>query len=51
MATRVILNQLVSAGADRIVTVDMHSPQAQGIFQGPFDHLTAQPLLRRAMSK
>ena len=46
---RVLINQLAAAGVDRIVTVDMHSPQAQGIFNGPFDHLTAQPLLRRAM--
>jgi len=46
---RVLINQLASAGVHRIVAVDMHSPQAQGIFNGPFDHLTAQPLLRRAM--
>jgi ribose-phosphate pyrophosphokinase len=46
---RVVLDQLAAAGADRIVTVDMHSPQAQAIFRGPFDHLTAQPLLRTAM--
>lgn len=49
IGTRVILDQLATAGADRIVTVDMHSPQAQGIFRKPFDHLTAQNLLRGAM--
>ncbi len=51
IATRVILDQLASAGVHRIVTVDMHSPQAQGIFRGPFDHLTAQPLLRMAAAE
>jgi ribose-phosphate pyrophosphokinase len=51
IAAAVILNQLAAAGADRIVTVDMHSSQTQGIFQGPFDHLTAQPLLRDAMKE
>lgn len=49
IGTRVILNQLADAGANRIVTIDMHSPQAQGIFRGPFDHLTAQGLLRDVM--
>ena len=51
IGTRVVIDQLASAGADRIVTVDMHSSQSQAIFRGPFDHLTAQPLLRDAMRK
>jgi len=51
IGTRVILDQLKSAGANRIMTVDMHSPQAQGIFRGPFDHLTGQPALRMAMAE
>ena len=33
------------AGADRIVSVDLHSGQIQGYFDAPFDHLTALPLL------
>lgn len=49
IGTRVVLDQLAIAGADRIVTVDMHAPQSQAIFRGPFDHLTAQPTLRSAM--
>jgi ribose-phosphate pyrophosphokinase len=32
-------------GASRIVTLDPHSPQVQGVFHGPFDQLTAAPLL------
>jgi ribose-phosphate pyrophosphokinase len=49
LSARVIVNQLASGGADRIVTIDMHSAQTQAIFNGPFDHLTAQPLLRSAV--
>ena len=33
------------AGADRIVSVDLHSGQIQGFFDGPVDHLTAMPVL------
>lgn len=51
IGARVVLDQLAVAGVSRIITVDMHSPQAQGIFRGPFDHLTAQPLLRQAMAE
>lgn len=49
IGTRVLINQIKKAGARRIVTVDMHSAQAQAVFDRPFDHLTAQPLLRRAI--
>lgn len=51
IGTRVVIDQLASAGADRIVAIDMHSSQAQAIFRGPFDHLTAQPMLRAAMAE
>jgi ribose-phosphate pyrophosphokinase len=34
-----------AAGADRIISVDLHSGQIQGFFDGPVDHLTAVPLL------
>lgn len=49
IGVRMVIDHLAASGVDRIVTVDMHSSQAQGIFRGPFDHLTAQPLLRKAM--
>lgn len=45
------LRAMQLAGASRIVTVDLHSPQSQLIFDGPFDHLTAQPLLRKAVKR
>src|ERR671915_619705 len=34
-----------AAGADRVLSVDLHSGQIQGFFNVPFDHLTAMPLL------
>lgn len=34
-----------TAGADRLMTVDLHSAQIQGFFDGPVDHLHALPLL------
>lgn len=49
ISARVVLKQLSRIGADRIVAVDLHSAQTQAVFDGPFDHLTAQPLLRSAM--
>lgn len=44
-----VVRMLQSAGADRIVTVDMHSAQTQGVFNGPFDHLTAEPIIEKAL--
>jgi ribose-phosphate pyrophosphokinase len=44
-----VLNMLEGAGADRLVSVDMHSAQTQAVFDGPFDHLTAEGLIREAL--
>jgi len=46
-----VIRGLQSAGADRIVSIDMHSAQTQATFNGPFDHLTAEPLLQAALKK
>lgn len=35
------------AGVSRIMSVDLHTAQIQGFFSGPFDHLTALPLLQQ----
>ncbi|MES2970777.1 MAG: ribose-phosphate pyrophosphokinase [Patescibacteria group bacterium] len=43
------LLMLKLAGASRVVTVDLHSPQTLPVFDGPCDHLTAQPLLRESV--
>ncbi|HEY4787909.1 MAG TPA: ribose-phosphate diphosphokinase [Bacteroidales bacterium] len=42
---RVCADCLEVAGADRIITMDLHSPQIQGFFKVPVDHLYAYPLL------
>lgn len=47
IAGRLIVDLLCAAGADRIMSVDLHSGQLQGFFDGPFDHLTAMPLLKK----
>ncbi|HUC20416.1 MAG TPA: ribose-phosphate diphosphokinase [Candidatus Polarisedimenticolaceae bacterium] len=45
ITAKLIVDILETAGADRIVAVDLHSGQIQGFFDGPFDHLTAMPVL------
>jgi ribose-phosphate pyrophosphokinase len=47
IGARLIVDMLAGAGADRIMTVDLHSGQTQGFFDGPFDHLIAMPLFKR----
>lgn len=46
IGARLIVDMLSVAGADRIMSVDLHSGQAQGFFDGPFDHLIAMPLFK-----
>ena len=45
ISARLVADLLKTAGADRIVTVDLHTDQIQGFFDGPVDHLFAIPLL------
>jgi ribose-phosphate pyrophosphokinase len=42
---RVCADAIESAGANRVITLDLHSPQIQGFFQGPVDNLYALPVL------
>ena len=42
---RLIADLFKTAGADRLMTVDLHTAQIQGFFDGPVDHLFALPLL------
>jgi ribose-phosphate pyrophosphokinase len=51
VAARLIVDMLANAGADRIMSVDLHSGQIQGFFNGPFDHLIAMPVLRDYIQK
>ncbi|MGV0661083.1 ribose-phosphate pyrophosphokinase, partial [Mycolicibacterium pulveris] len=45
ISARLVADLLKTAGADRIVTVDLHTDQIQGFFDGPVDHMRAQNLL------
>jgi ribose-phosphate pyrophosphokinase len=45
VSAKLVADCLSAAGADRVVSVDLHSGQIQGFFDFPFDHLTALPLL------
>lgn len=51
IAARFVIDMFATAGADRIMSVDLHSGQSQGFFDGPFDHLIAMPLLREYIKK
>ncbi|TQF73964.1 ribose-phosphate diphosphokinase [Rhodococcus spelaei] len=42
ISARLIADMLKTAGADRIITVDLHTDQIQGFFDGPVDHMHAQ---------
>lgn len=42
---RVCADCIEAAGADRVIAIDLHSPQIQGFFKKPVDHLYAFPLL------
>ena len=39
ITSKMIANLIVQAGADRVLTLDLHAPQIQGFFDIPFDHL------------
>ncbi|MET7702534.1 MULTISPECIES: ribose-phosphate diphosphokinase [unclassified Streptomyces] len=45
ISARLIADLMKTAGADRILTVDLHTDQIQGFFDGPVDHLFALPIL------
>jgi ribose-phosphate pyrophosphokinase len=45
ISARLIADLFKTAGADRIMTVDLHTSQIQGFFDGPVDHLFALPVL------
>ncbi|UQX01493.1 ribose-phosphate diphosphokinase [Streptomyces sp. RerS4] len=45
ISARLVADLLKTSGADRILTVDLHTDQIQGFFDGPVDHLSALPVL------
>lgn len=51
ISARLVADLLYAAGADRIVSVDLHTDQIQGFFDGPVDHMHAMPLLTDYIKK
>ncbi len=45
ISARLMADLFKTAGADRLITVDLHADQIQGYFDGPVDHLMALPIL------
>ncbi|GAA4477544.1 ribose-phosphate diphosphokinase [Microbacterium panaciterrae] len=45
ISARLVADMLKVAGADRVMSVDLHAAQIQGFFDGPVDHLFAKPVL------
>jgi ribose-phosphate pyrophosphokinase len=45
ISARLMADLFKTAGADRIMSIDLHTAQIQGFFDGPVDHLWAMPLL------
>lgn len=50
ISARLMADLFKAAGADRLMTVDLHTSQIQGFFDGPVDHLFALPLLASHVS-
>jgi ribose-phosphate pyrophosphokinase len=47
ISARLMADLFKTAGADRLITVDLHTAQIQGFFDGPVDHLMALPILSK----
>ncbi len=47
ISARLVADMLQLAGADRVLTMDLHAGQIQGFFQIPVDHMTSLPLFAR----
>ena len=51
ISAKLVSNLITKAGADRIVTVDLHAGQIQGFFDIPVDNLFATPIFARHVKK
>jgi ribose-phosphate pyrophosphokinase len=45
ISAKVVANMLATAGANRVLTIDLHAPAIEGFFDIPVDHLRAAPIL------
>lgn len=51
ITARMVADMITTGGADRILTLDLHSPQIQGFFDIPVDHLTAVGIISAHLSE
>jgi len=51
ISAKLIANMIVNAGADRVLTLDLHAGQIQGFFDIPTDNLFAAPVMVRDMTQ
>jgi ribose-phosphate pyrophosphokinase len=49
ISARLVANMITTAGADRVVALDLHAPAIEGFFDIPVDHLRANPLMAGAV--
>jgi ribose-phosphate pyrophosphokinase len=49
ITARLVADLIEAAGADRVLTMDLHAPQIQGFFKIPVDHLQARPIIADAL--
>lgn len=45
ITAKLVADLIVKAGADRVLTMDLHAPQLQGFFDVPVDHMVGMPIL------
>lgn len=51
ISAKLVANLITTAGADRVVTLDLHAPAIEGFFDIPVDHLRANPVLADAFRR
>ncbi len=51
ITAKLVANLISEAGADRVITMDLHAPQIQGFFDILFDHLYSAPVFTRHIKK
>lgn len=51
ISAKLVANLIVTAGADRVLTLDLHAPAIEGFFDIPVDHLRATPLLAERIKR
>jgi ribose-phosphate pyrophosphokinase len=51
ITAKLVANLIRTAGADRVLTIDLHAPQIQGFFDIPLDHIYSSPILTEYYKK